>query len=87
LRHGFQVGFSNVVSVLNGIHAGLNRIVHTIERHGVRCYFVVLAMRFIHDGAQLVERESRDVIQLRRGLDQGIFRFPVAPALRSGHSE
>ena len=59
--------------MLNGIHAGFDRIVHSVKRHGMRSDSVPLAMGLIHDGSQLFHREGRNVIE------HAIGSHPVAP--------
>ena len=70
MRHDLDVSFSNVVTVFDGIHAGLNRIVHTVQRHGMRSHLVVLAMGLIHNRAQLIEGEGGNVIEYAVRADE-----------------
>src|SRR5271157_2842349 len=66
--HRLQVRIGDVEAVLDGVHAGLNRIVHSIQRGGMGGNLVALAMRLVHDGAQLVHGEGRDVVEDAIGL-------------------
>jgi len=49
--------------MLNRIDASLDRIVHSIESHGMRGDLVTLSVRFIDDRAQFVESECRNIIE------------------------
>src|SRR5215471_3162918 len=63
LGHGFQVGVSDVVSMFDGVDAGFHGIVNSVQRHGVRSDFVMLAVCFIYDGVQLVDGEGGDIVE------------------------
>ena len=49
--------------MLDGVDAGFHGIVHALQRHGMRRHRPALAVRFIHDGAQLIKSKSGNVVQ------------------------
>ncbi len=62
-RHLLQIVIGDVVAMLDGVDAGFDRIVDAMQGHGVRCDFMVLAVRLIDDGVEFIRREGRDVVE------------------------
>src|SRR4029077_7282954 len=55
--HRLHVFRRDVVAVLHSIDAGFNSIVYSQQPGGMRRYTGALTVGFVHDGAELVERE------------------------------
>src|SRR5262245_29055572 len=55
--------------MLDGIHTGEHRIVDPLQRSGMRGHLVSLAMSFVDNGPELLEREGRDAVVDATGHD------------------
>ena len=69
LHHHADIFVGDIVAVFDRVDSRFDRIVHALQRHRVRRDLVALTMCLVHYRPQLVERESRDIVERPVRLD------------------